>query len=129
MKMSFKLPMVTIAIIGIISVAVFYAPPVLALDASTIGVDKLGDLLNLGSNDPRDIATQLINVALGFLSLLFLIMILRAGFMFMISGGDQIKTDAAKRSIFNAIIGAILVVSAWSIVTYALDALIKATQG
>jgi len=92
-----------------------------------LGTDKIKEVLKLNDKDPREIAVQLINVSISFLSILFVILILHAGFMFMISGGDKEKTDKAKRAILNAIIGLALVLSAWSITTFALSALINAT--
>ncbi len=105
----------------------FFVLPVQAQSQSIdIGQNILADLLNLPEKDPRLIVAELINVFIGFLSLIFVILILRAGFLFMISGGDKEKTDHAKRSIVNAIIGLILVLSAWTITTFSIDTIINA---
>lgn len=93
-----------------------------------IGQELLSDWLNLSEKDPRLIVAELINVVIGFLSLIFVILILHAGFLFMISGGNKEKTDYAKRAIGNAIIGLIIVLSAWAITTFSIDAIINALK-
>ncbi len=108
-----------------LSAAGFLALPVQA-ETLDIGQNALADLINLPEKDPRLIVAELINVFVGFLSLIFVILILHAGFLFMISGGDKEKTDRAKRSIGNAIIGLILVLSAWTITTFSIDTIINA---
>lgn len=91
-----------------------------------IGQNALAEWLNLPEKDPRLILAELINVFIGFLGLIFLILILRAGFLFMISGGDKEKTANAKRSIANALIGLILILSAWAITTFSIDTILNA---
>jgi hypothetical protein len=103
----------------------FFAIPAQA-ESIDIGQNILSDWLNLPEKDPRLIVAELINVFVGFLSLIFVILILHAGFLFMISGGDKEKTDRAKRSIGNALIGLILVLSAWTITTFSIDTIINA---
>lgn len=93
-----------------------------------IGQNALSEWLNLSEKDPRLIAAEIINVLIGFLSLIFVILILHAGFLFMISGGNKEKTDYAKRAIGNAIIGLIIVLSAWAITTFSIDAILNALQ-
>jgi len=103
---------------------------VLPVHAGTIdiGQNALAEWLNLSEKDPRIIVAELINVVIGFLSLIFVILILYAGFLFMISGGDKEKTDYAKRAIGNAIIGLIIVLSSWAITTFSIDAIINALK-
>ncbi|MBD3281831.1 hypothetical protein GF391_03735 [Candidatus Uhrbacteria bacterium] len=108
-------------------IAVCFALPAYA-GPIDIGQEALSDWLNLTEKDPRLIAAELINVIIGFLSLIFVILILHAGFLFMISGGNKEKTDYAKRAIGNAIIGLIIVLSAWAITTFSIDAIINALK-
>jgi hypothetical protein len=113
-------------LIGIcLAAGAFFAIPAQA-ESIDIGQNILSDWLNLPEKDPRLIVAELINVFVGFLSLIFVILILHAGFLFMISGGDKEKTDRAKRSIGNALIGLILVLSAWTITTFSIDTIINA---
>ncbi len=107
---------------GMCFVLPVYASPI------DIGQNALSEWLNLSEKDPRIIVAELINVVIGFLSLIFVILILYAGFLFMISGGDKEKTDYAKRAIGNAIIGLIIVLSSWAITTFSIDAIINALK-
>jgi len=94
-----------------------------------IGMNQLANILKLPSGDPRETVVRLINVSLGFLGIVFLILILKGGFLFMISGGQKEKTEQARGSIVNAIIGLIIILSAWSIVTFVINSLLDATNG
>ena len=86
------------------------------------GVTMLGRFLGMEATDPRLIAASLIRIALGFLGIIFLVMILLAGFTLMTSGGNSERIGAAKRTFFNAIIGLIIILSANSIVMYVIRA-------
>lgn len=112
--------------LSLLALAVFclpaYAGPI------DIGQEALSEWLNLSEKDPRLIVAEIINVVIGFLSLIFVILILHAGFLFMISGGNKEKTDYAKRAIGNAIIGLIIVLSSWAITTFSIDAIINALE-
>lgn len=86
------------------------------------GINLLGEFLGLGSTDPRMIVASLIRVALGFLGIIFVVMILLSGFTFLTAGGNSERTGAAKRTFFNAIIGLVIILSAQSIVVYVVKA-------
>ena len=85
-----------------------------------------GQDTGMSSTDPRVIVARLIKMAMGFVGIIVLIMILGSGLMFMTAGGDEEKTSQAKRTFFNAIIGLIVILSAYSIVTFVLNALTTA---
>jgi hypothetical protein len=72
------------------------------------------DLVVLGS--------RIINWFFGLVFVLFGVITFVAGFNLMTSGGNQTKLDDAKKKLSNAIIGLIIVFSAWLIV----DTLMKA---
>ncbi len=110
-----------------LSMLAVFALPVYA-GPIDIGQEALSEWLNLSEKDPRLIVAEIINVVIGFLSLIFVILILHAGFLFMISGGNKEKTDYAKRAIGNAIIGLIIVLSSWAITTFSIDAIINALE-
>ncbi len=84
--------------------------------------------LGLGSKDPVDIAISLIQVALGFLAIVFLLIILKAGFLFMISGGNEDRRKEAKQSFVNAIIGVLIILSANAVVQFVFSSLSGATS-
>ncbi|MFA7654274.1 MAG: pilin [Candidatus Magasanikbacteria bacterium] len=65
--------------------------------------------------DPRQVAATIIRSALGILGILFLGLIIYAGFLWMTAGGNEENVKKAKGYIFNAIIGLIIIFSAYSI--------------
>lgn len=79
--------------------------------------------LGFTAADPRSIAAKLIKVALGFVAPLFFLVVLYSGFLWMISGGDDEKVDKAKKTFYSAIIGVIIILSAYSIVLYVMRTL------
>ncbi len=91
-------------------------------NAPVVSVASWGDFIGLGSTDPRLIIAQLIRVALSFLGIVFLVMILLAGFTYLTAGGNDERAASAKHTLFNAIIGIIIILSANSIVMYVVKA-------
>lgn len=89
--------------------------------------DFLGEYLNLGSENPIEIVVSLINIALSFLGLIFVLMVLYAGLMIMLSGGNEERLAKGKRVFWNALIGVAIIVLSWSIVQFILNALWFAT--
>ncbi len=87
-----------------------------------VDVVSFGSFLGLGSADPRLIIAQLVRVALSFLGIVFLVMILLAGFTYLTAGGNDERAASAKHTLFNAIIGIIIILSANSIVMYVVKA-------
>jgi len=81
-----------------------------------------GANMGLSDTDPRIIIARLIRVAVGFVGIVMLLMILSSGAQFMVSGGDEEKVKGAKQTFYNAIIGIIIILSAYSIVAFAFHA-------
>lgn len=97
------------------------------LNANDLGVNVVEDSTKLGSGDVRATAARIINVALSFLGIISVIIVLIGGFQYMISGGDQAKTDAAKKMITSGIIGLAIILSAWAITSFVIGQLLEAT--
>lgn len=93
------------------------------------GLNEVGSTIKLGSEDPRTIAARIINVTLGLLGIVVLCLIIYAGFLWMTSGGDAEKVGQAKKILQNSIIGLVIILSAWGITTFVINALINATGG
>ena len=87
-----------------------------------------GANMRLPDTDPRLIIARLIHTALGFVGIILLVMILSSGVSFLFSGGNEEKISHAKRTLFNAIFGAIIILSAYSIAAFVLNALSAATK-
>ncbi len=72
---------------------------------------------------------RIIRVALGFLGIIFLVLILYAGFMWMTAAGNEEKISTAKKIMTAAIIGAAIILSAYAITYFVIDSLLVATKG
>ncbi|NBS41442.1 hypothetical protein EBS80_02175 [bacterium] len=72
------------------------------------------------------IIARIIRVVLGTLGIIFTIVVLYAGFIYMTAQGDDTKIKTAKAMIKNGIIGLILCLLSFTITTYILDRLVEA---
>jgi len=95
------------------------------VQAQNIGLEvngkSLGETSGLSGNDIRTTGVQIINVILGFLGIIFTALLVYSGFKWMTSGGSEDAIASAKKTIWAAIIGLIIVLSAWSITTFVLS--------
>lgn len=94
----------------------------------TTGLQQVGETIKLPSTDPRIIAARIINVALGLIGIVLVVLILYGGFVYMTSGGAEDKIATAKKIITNAIIGLVIILSAWAITRFVIERLLSATQ-
>ncbi len=99
-----------------------------SLNANDLGVNAIQGEIKLGSGDVRQTAARIINVALGFLGIVAVVIVLLGGFKYMISGGNEEKTNDAKNLIISGIIGLAIILSAWAITSFVISRLITATQ-
>lgn len=102
-------------------------PAVLALITTNAAYAQYGENIDLGAGivnrDLVSFVVSIINVVLGFLALIALIIVLVAGFQWMISGGDPKKVESAQKSIRAGIIGIVVIFLAWAIVTFVIGLL------
>jgi len=133
MFMKRLLPMLRPVIARRIVSAIFLAVFLLALAAPQISwaqsalpdtgqPDQLGltdaQQIGLGQADLKTIISRVVQIALGFLGLVTVIIILYGGFIWMTSQGDAAKVEKAKKILTNAIIGLIIILSAYMIVAF-----------
>jgi len=113
----------------VIIMVIFLAVPQVAFSASTSSFNHtmietlkiFGINIGMSDVDPRTIIARLIRVAMGFVGIIMVLMILSSGALMMTSGGDEDKIKKAKSTFFNAVIGLIIIFSAYSIVTFAIN--------
>lgn len=95
----------------------------------TLGLSAVGQTVNLSGTDPRTIAVRIINISLGFIGIILVVMVMYAGFTWMTAGGATDKIDRAKAILRNAVIGLVIVLSAWGITSFVIRSLLDATGG
>jgi len=75
------------------------------------------------------IIARVIKVILSMLGIIFIILLIYAGLGWMTSGGNEEKVGKAKKTITAAIIGLVIVLSAYAITVFVIDNLIGSTIG
>ncbi len=70
---------------------------------------------------------SIINYLLGFLGVVFLILMIYAGFLWMTAGGNQDQVGKARRIITGAVIGMIIVFAAYAISDFVFGQILTAT--
>jgi len=121
-KQKLKRINIIIAVSSIMAIlaAIFLLPNfVFAVDAGL----EYGEETELGVVDPRVIATRIIRVALGFLGIIAVALMMYAGWLWMLSEGNEEKITKAKNVLKGAIIGLIIILSSFAIATFILNKL------
>lgn len=72
----------------------------------------------------REIIVMVINAVLGLLGVIFLALIIYAGFLWMMAGGNDEQVGKAKKLLTNSIIGVVIIVAAYAISYFVLTALL-----
>ena len=72
------------------------------------------------------IVAQIILTVLGLLGVVFVVLLTYGGFLWVTSAGEEDKVKKATGLIFNAILGALIVIAAYAITYYVLQKLIAA---
>ncbi len=99
----------------IISGALFM-PHALAIDFDPN--NNIAEATDLPDEDPVSITVLTIQWILGFLGLIAVLIILYGGFTWMTSAGNEEKIAKAKKIIQSALIGMIVILLSWAIVTF-----------
>lgn len=74
------------------------------------------------------VVAQIIQVVLGLLGVIFIVLIIYAGFSWLTSAGNEERISKAKKTIVAAVIGLTIVLSAYLITAFILSQLFEATQ-
>lgn len=124
----------------ILTMAVYSAVPILAQDF-TSGNKGAENLLkdqnkaffeSAGLEEDVSIAevvSDIIKILLSFLGVIFIVLIIYAGFRWMVSRGNEEEIGKAKKTMTAAIIGLAIVLSAYLITYFVIDQLLEATKG
>lgn len=118
---------------------VFSAVPALAVDDSNIywGGQQEKEYIRTNSglpaeanlNDPRRVIAQVIRIILGFLGILAVIIVLYAGFKWMLSGGNEETVGEAKKMLIAGLIGLVIILLSYAIANFVINQIVNATNG
>lgn len=105
------------------------ALPAFAVDLKTQVEQGLnyGTFSGLGTKDVREVIFLIINVILGFLSIIAILLILWGGFKWMTAGGNEDQIDEAKKIIIAGIVGMAVIFTAYAIATFVVRSLVNVT--
>ena len=113
-----------------VAVFLFFIIPEIAsaqAEPDVFGVEQVEGTIKLGSQDIRVIVAKIIRAALGLLGIITLGFMLYAGFLIMTSGGNEDKVEQGKKTLTNATIGLVIILSSMAIVQFVLNQLSDAT--
>ncbi len=123
-------PAVLAALFGVLAfcffVFLFYALPTFA---QSTALEQFGQASKLPQTELITIIARIIRAFLGILGIIFVILIIYAGYLYLISKGEPAKTDKAKKLISQAVIGFIIIMSSYGIVTFVINAILKGGAG
>ena len=86
-----------------------------------------GDKINFfNSDDPVVIIGGVIKILLSFLGVIFLVLLIYGGYLWMMDRGEEALAKKAKDIIKNAIIGLVIVLAAYAITDFVMDSIFMA---
>lgn len=108
----------------IIIISLFWAGVVYA---DSYGLEKTADAAGLknavSGSSPADIIGNVVGSALTLVGVLFLLLMIYGGIIWMIARGNEQETDKALKTIKAAVIGLIIVIASYAITTFVFKAI------
>lgn len=124
-----KAHMYRFAYLGVASTGLLVATSAHAASLTVDDLDNTGisDAMILGNESPETLVISIINWTLGILALIAVILILIGGFRWMTAGGNEEKVESAKKTLYAAIIGLVIILAGWGISVYVINNLLDFT--
>ena len=86
------------------------------------------DQVDLGDAPPLTIISVVINLTLGFLGIIFLILTIYGGFVWMTASGNEENITKAKKILTTAVVGLIIVLASYGISSFVFEKVSDATE-
>jgi len=86
-----------------------------------------GEQTGLGGGDIRTTIAQIIRVALSLLGIVAVAIVLYGGFVYMTAGGNDEKVATGKKILINGVVGLVIILSSYAIVSFVISKLLDAT--
>lgn len=100
-----------------------------ALTPDSLGISQPGAVGLNGSVDIRVTIARIIRAAMSFIGTILFLIVVYAGVLWMTAGGNSEKVEEAKKWLFGAIIGLIIILAAYGLTTFVITQLVNATSG
>ena len=94
------------------------AMPVVHAQGINLGTNFVTNEINFATGDPREAALSLVKLLMTFLGIIAVVIILYGGFLWMTAAGNEDKVDQSKKLILAAVIGLIVILSAYLIIEF-----------
>lgn len=107
--------------VAILLPAFVFALPAMAQPNLGLNYAENFDLVTT-DEDPRDVAVNIVRYLMTFLGIIAVVIILYGGFKWMTAAGNEDDVATAKKIIAAGAIGLVVILSAFAIVTFVLDA-------
>ena len=101
------------------------------LNSAGTGLNAVGNRLG-GVSTTRslpELIGNIINVLLGALGIIFVVLTVYAGFLWMTSAGEKDKVEKAQKILKTAVMGLVITVAAYAISSYVISAVVGAAAG
>jgi len=109
--------------LGFAGIAILLFTNIKDVYAVDLGTNFVTNTIDFATADPRVAIMELVRLALTFLGIIAVVMVMYAGYLWTVSGGNEEKISRAKKTLINAIIGLVIIVSAFVIVNFVIGKL------
>ncbi|MBI3114919.1 MAG: IPT/TIG domain-containing protein, partial [Candidatus Kerfeldbacteria bacterium] len=109
---------IAIGVVAVVGVVLTTSSHSLAQPFTTFTIEDLGTSIGLGTADLKQTIVNIIRWVLGILALVAVSFIIYGGFLWMTARGDENRILKAKKVIAGAVIGLIIVLLSFAIVTF-----------
>lgn len=90
-------------------------------------IQDFGGSVGLGTLDLKTTIINVISWLLSLLGIVALVMIIVGGFTWMTAAGDEMQLELAKKRISNAVVGIVVILVAWALVSFVINTTINVT--
>ncbi|OGY45213.1 MAG: hypothetical protein A2744_00650 [Candidatus Buchananbacteria bacterium RIFCSPHIGHO2_01_FULL_44_11] len=91
--------------------------------------DVYGQTGTISESSLAETVAEIIKAVLALLGIIFIALMVYAGFMWMTSAGNEDRVEKAKKTIVAAVIGTVIIICAYIITAFVINSLQSATAG
>ncbi len=127
---------ISFSLLFLISIFSILAPKVSLAVTSSIRAEAFGQLNSAAGTggagfgaykDPRETAARIIKIALGLVGIIFIVLAVYAGFLWMTAGGQEENITKGKKLLYDAVIGLAIILASYAITTFIFESLLRGT--
>src|SRR5689334_1558609 len=116
-------------LISTLTLWLLYVPLVHAQDLGGGTLDTVAGQANIkGQTKLPELIGNLVRIAIGMLGIIFLVLTIYAGFLYLTASGEEEKVKHAKETLQRGVIGLIIITAAYAIATFVISALTGAMK-